>query len=473
MPFQIARVRLSVLCFLFVGSALYWTDLSHAQTERPPNIVLIIGDDHGYPYFGFNGSPHVHTPHLDRLAGQGALFKLGHTTDNHCRPALQSLVTGLYPMQYSLLADSIRTLDAIASAEYAALKPPERERWEFMHRAHVMREFITLPRLLADAGYVSFQAGKWWEQSYANGGFTEGMSEGWGEEAWGQPGFFHELMGGDGITLARETMEPVYEFIDRHLQTPFFIWYGPSLPHTPLNPPEQFQRLYADTNLSESAKKYYANCTWFDTGVGELLAYLEMRGLTDQTLVIYVNDNGWEQPPFDEYTGDHILFSNGGPHGKLSIHDQAFRTPIILHWPEVITPQMLGDALVSSTDLVPTILDYAGVAAPDYLPGQSLRPLIEGRENWDRQALIGKITQMRSETDVMGRAQEGYYVRTQRWHFTLTDGQVQLFDMSADPHANVANYYPALARTFEEQIEAWRDSLSQSLPHSAVPRLRE
>ena len=185
------------------------------------------------------------------------------------------------------------------------------------------------------------------------GGFTDGMSEGWSETRWGESGFFHELMGGEGIALARETMDPVYDFIDRTTDKPFFLWYGPSLPHTPLNPPEEHFQHYADTELSESAKEYYGNCTWFDAGVGDLLDHLEARGIADNTLVIYVNDNGWEQPPFSEYKGDHILYSNGGPHGKLSLHDQGFRTPIVLHWPGVIGAETFEDVPVSSVDLMP------------------------------------------------------------------------------------------------------------------------
>ncbi len=74
--------------------------LALAQEILPPNIVLIIGDDHGYPYFGCTGSRHVHSPNMDTLAAGGAAFHLGHTTSNHCRPALQTLMTGLFPVQY-------------------------------------------------------------------------------------------------------------------------------------------------------------------------------------------------------------------------------------------------------------------------------------------------------------------------------------------------------------------------------------
>ena len=88
-----------VIGVLLTSIALVGTNSAIAQETRCPNIVLIIGDDHGYPYFGFTGSPHVHTPHLDELAQNGAAVHAGSYKDNHCRPVLQPLVTGLYPMQ--------------------------------------------------------------------------------------------------------------------------------------------------------------------------------------------------------------------------------------------------------------------------------------------------------------------------------------------------------------------------------------
>ena len=443
--------QFAIVVLLLVGAGSVF-----GQDVGPPNVVMIIGDDHGFPYFGFTGSPYVITPNLDLLAQEGALFKLGHTTDNHCRPALQTLMTGLYPIQYAARAESLRVRDAQADAAYEGLSLDERGHWDFMHRSHVMRQFGTLPKLLAEAGYVSFQAGKWWEQSYETGGFTDGMSTGWAESRTGQPGFFRELMGGEGIALARETMQPVFDFIDRNSDTSFFLWYAPSLPHTPLDPPYTYYKYYANSNLSESAKEYYGNCTWFDAGVGDLLDHLQERDLTDNTLVIYVNDNGWEQPPFAEYKGRPILYANGGPNGKLALHDQAFRTPVILRWPGVIAPQTFDDVLVSTVDLMPTILDYAGVAVPDGLPGSSLRPLIEGLADWPRDALVGHVTQMRSDTDVMGRRQDGYYVRTRRWHFTWTDDHARLFDMTADPLRDVSTDYPELLPGFMAQIESWK-----------------
>ena len=104
---------------------------SACSSPTPPNIILIIGDDHGYPYFGFTGSAHVHTPYMDRLAHGGALFTHGHTTDNHCRPALQTLSTGLYPIQYAAQLEAFKAREQSGDPEYSQLAPERASAVEF------------------------------------------------------------------------------------------------------------------------------------------------------------------------------------------------------------------------------------------------------------------------------------------------------------------------------------------------------
>lgn len=455
---------LGTLLLLVVCSAIPL----HAQEERPPNIILIIGDDHGYPYFGFTGSEHVKTPNMDLLANEGATFTLGHVTDNYCRPSLQTLMTGLYPLQYNAVADRYHAEYSAADAQYADASADEKRDWDLEFYFNAMQHFTTLPDRLENLGYASFQGGKWWEQSYATGGFTEGMSQGWEMADRSQPGWFEEFMGGEGMALGRETMDPVYDFIDRHEEQPFFIWYGPSLPHTPLNPPFRHYKYYANTDFSESAKEYYANCTWFDEGVGQLIDYVEAKGLRENTIMVYVNDNGWEQPPYDEYKDSHILYSNGGPKGKLALHDLSFRTPIIFHWPGYITADRFETDLVSSVDIVPTLLDYVGLDIPGTLPGHSLRPIIEKRNADKRDYLIGRITQLRSDSDVMGFNANGYYLRTPTWHFMwfVDTEQMELYNMIDDPDAtaNVIAEQPVLVEQFQSAIRTWEAEILANLP---------
>ncbi len=329
---RIRPIRWLVLALLFFAGG---TPLA----QRPPNIVLLVGDDHGYPYFGFMGDENVVTPSMDALAAGGTTFSHAHVTATYCRPSLRTLITGLHPVQYVLRENEIVERRRSEDAGYEALGDRERGLWEQVEKAAAMREFETLPKLLGEAGYVSWQGGKWWENNYRNGHFTEGMSEGWDLSAYGGDGFFEELMGADGNDLVRETMEPVFDFIDRNREQPFFIWFAPSLPHVPFDAPYTYRKYYRDMDISESAKLYYSNVTWWDDGVGRLMDHIESHSLMDDTLFVYISDNGWEQEADVEYKveenatiADDLLLGNGGDLGKNGLYDMSFRSPLVFHW---------------------------------------------------------------------------------------------------------------------------------------------
>jgi uncharacterized sulfatase len=445
-----------------------------ALAERPPNVVLLIGDDHGYPYFGFMGDQHVVTPTMDMIAEGGVAFTQAHSTASICRPSLRTLMTGLHPVQYKLQENRILEKRRKADRNYASLSKKEKGMWHEVEKAAAMREFNTLPKLLAKKGYVSWQGGKWWENSYKNGHFTHGMTKGWDMSLFGKDDFFHEMMGADGTELGRTTMKPLLDFIDSNQDKPFFVWYGPMLPHTPFDAPYEHSKYYQHKNLSESAKLYYSNITWWDHGVGRLMDHIETRGLMDNTLFIYVSDNGWEQDPKVEYAGEGVTyennadFANGGHKGKIGMYDMSFRTPIIFYWPNRIQGTMNETSLVTSEDIVPTILNLAGVKSPKGLPGYSLKPLLEGESMEQRQSIVGYVNQRRSQTDMMGERTEGYYVRTLRWHFMWfkDTGVMELYDIQVDPRSerNLIDDYPHLVEDFKKDIKSWKKKMKMKNP---------
>ena len=159
-------------CLLACGES---ADKGESRNADLPNIILLVGDDQGYPYFGFMGADYVQTPNMDVLAASGTLFPNGYVPSNHCRPSLQTLMTGTLPSEYE------REVSRMISenAEYQALPEEEKAAWAGEFRFHAMKHFETLPRLLAPLGYNSFQGGKWWEYNYQNGGFSHGMTTGW------------------------------------------------------------------------------------------------------------------------------------------------------------------------------------------------------------------------------------------------------------------------------------------------------
>lgn len=424
-----------------------------------PNIVLLIGDDQGYPYFGFMGADYVETPNMDSLARNGMLFTNGYVPENHCRPSLQTLMTGTLPIDYVRQRDSIRQIEMEGNS-FKSLSGEEKEKWKEEFDFHAMKYFNTLPRILKKKGYTSFQGGKWWEFNYQNGGFDVGMTEGWQEEDKKNPDWFQKFMGGEGTKLARATMQPVYDFVENNQDKPFFIWYAPELPHYPFDAPDKYYNLYKDKDMSESAKRYYANCTWFDDGIGELKKFLQKKNLHENTMFVYVNDNGWEQNPKQEFRNDSLRWHNGGDKGKLSIFDQSFRTPIIFSWDSKIEKGRISDKLIHSADIPATILDYLSIDIPNDFYGQSYKRLIEGDEVQLRDEIIGNVNQIRSDEDMMGKNIEGYWLRNKDWFFkwNVTESKVGLFDMNNDPMNNydLSSERIDVVNEFKVKINDWK-----------------
>ncbi len=431
--------------------------------------MLLIGDDHGFPYFGFMGDEHVVTPAMDTLAAGGLVFTEAHVTTPYCRPSLRAMITGLHPVTYVQRNRLHLENRKQATPELEQMTEVEQRMWESVEIANGMKEFDTLPKWLRRKGYVSWQGGKWWESGYANGHFDEGMTPGWDMSKFGTDDFFHEMMGSDGTELGRTTMEPLFDFIDRKQDQPMFIWYGPMLPHTPYDAPYTLRKYYEYQNLSESAKQYYSNITWWDDGVSKLMDYMEARGLLENTLFIYLSDNGWEQDADVEYWYPGVTvyndseYATGGFQGKGGNYDSSYRTPMIFYWKGKTHGTMNQSSLVSSLDLVPTILDLVGIDIPEELPGKSLLPLFSGESIEERTHLIGYTDNQRSEDHVMGAIAEKYYVRTRRWHFmySATTGEKALYDVTTDyaaKHDRIEDY-AHLVPGFMDRIEAWKQKM--------------
>ncbi|NRA02814.1 MAG: sulfatase-like hydrolase/transferase [Myxococcales bacterium] len=395
--------------------------------REQPNIILLIGDDHGYPYYGLTGSEIVQTPNLDRLAEEGVTFTHAFNTASTCRPSLMSLLTGLYPGQWNLTISNLRDQGI--------------SRVPFME----IVDFETLPGLLRQKGYVSFQGGKYWEGTYASGGFTHGMKS----RVPGRPGLDVALRnaGGLSLSLGRTTMQPLWNFLDEFGgQTPFFVWFAPMLPHTPFDAGAAYLQRYDGLELSAQSKAYYANITRFDDLVGSIVDYLERHGLRENTLLVYLSDNGWDQDP------DARHGPTGGPRGKWSMYELGFRTPLIFSWPGQLPRGVRNDLPISTVDVVPTLLDFADVALPSDRRGRSLKPVLNGHARKPRKPVImvGDHSSSRSK-------KTAFALRNDSWHFIWRESGKQLFAIDRDPHEQVdlAEAHPELVLQFRLEILRW------------------
>ncbi len=451
----------TIFSVLTIASSLL--AMQPASADQPPNIVLILSDDQSWTDYGFMEHPAIQTPNLDQLAAQSATFRRGYVPTALCRPSLATLITGLYSHQNMVTGNDPAPTQANQQHAMAAGKSAR----ELL--ISNIDKHPTVPRILAEEGYLSFQCGKWWEGSFRRGGFTHGMTRGYPER-----GGRH---GDDGLKIGREGMEPVNEFIDMAIQAdkPFFLWYAPFLPHTPHNPPERILRKYEQEGRPKSIATYYAMVDWFDETCGQLLRRLDEKGIADNTLVIYVTDNGWIQnPDGNGYT----------VRSKRSPYEGGTRTPILFRWPARVKPQDRPE-LCSSIDIVPTILAAADAEIPNGLPGLNLLPNLEDRTPIQRDTIFGESF-AHDIADIENPEASLLYRWVIRDHTKLLltydgqpgkmkyppeGGEPQLFDLKSDPHekVNLAADQPHVVKELSDLLTQWYP-LAQRKQGAATPR---
>jgi len=159
-------------------------------------------------------------------------------------------------------------------------------------------------------------------------------------------------------------VQAIYDFIADAKDKPFLVWYAPMLPHAPHTPPQELLQKYLKLTDSEPIAKYWACVEWFDQSCGELLNHLDEKGIRDNTIIIYVTDNGWIQDP--NQANKHASRT------KLTPYEGGARTPIMISWPTKLKPRMDDDHLASSIDLWPTLAGLLGTKCPAGLPGVNL-----------------------------------------------------------------------------------------------------
>ncbi len=325
------------------------------NADRPsdkPNILLIVADDLGVE-IGCYGDKFAKTPNIDTLAEKGVFFETAWVTSASCSPSRSSIHTGLYPNQNGMLGLS--------------------------HRGYSMhKKYPTIASLLKDAGYSTGVIGKYhiepkaaspWDYKYTN-------------EM--DPDLFIENR--DVRTIAKLSRG----FMSRTSGRPFFLMTSYFDPHRPLydqrlglpedpvtgKDTEPLGFLGVDTEQVRQETAAYYNCiSRLDTGIGMLLDALRETGQMDNTLIIFIGDHG---APFSR--------------AKTTCYDVGLRIPFIVKYPSKMTPGLVRKEMVSTIDILPTILDSAGLEAPRGLPGKSLLPLLENRhiETQWREYLFGE-----------------------------------------------------------------------------------
>ena len=310
----------ALVAILFMGS---FEEARAASSPHRPNILFCLADDWSWPHSPVYGDRVVQTPNFDRIAREGALFTHAFSAAPSCTPSRASILTGRAPHQLK---------------EGAML-------WGFLPR-----EFQVYPDILERAGY------------------TVGHEQ----KGWG-PGDFKE--GGWPRNPAGPQSRSFAEFLKKApVGAPFCFWFGSHDPHRPyergagiksgMNPDLVIvPPFWPDTpEVRSDILDYYWRVQRFDHDVGEILKLLEEKKLLDDTLIVISGDNGW---PF--------------PRCKANLYDGGTRQPLAIRWPTRTKAGSVIDSLVSLTDLAPTFLEAAGLPVAKEMTGQSLVPLLEGK----------------------------------------------------------------------------------------------
>lgn len=381
------RLLLACLCAV-------WTLLSSAQDLKQPNIAVFILDDVGQSDLGTYGHPIVKTPNIDRIARKGMRFDNAFLTTSSCSSSRASILTGLYPHNTGA----------------ATLGTP------------LPAAIDSLPQRLQRAGYYTASVGKW---------------------HLGEPFKSHF----DRVVELREpsgAVDWLPEFARRPKDKPFFFWFASLDAHIPYDwsPPllsyspnqAQVYPWSVDTVFERSQiALYYNEITRADRRIGEVVDAMQRAGVLDNTLVVVLSDNG-------------AMF--GG--AKTSLYDEGIRTPLVLRYPPRITAGRRNTQLVSSIDLMPTLLAAAGVPTPTGLPGVSLWPTLKQPDRPVRQYIFAERNT--HAVPMFERA-----LRTPRYLYKRN----YLHRRLCDPDASLLIGTKLRERVFEEFYDLVRDPSAQ------------
>ncbi|HYO82926.1 MAG TPA: sulfatase-like hydrolase/transferase [Bryobacteraceae bacterium] len=362
----------------FVGSALAAgaTASGHQPAAGRPNVVIMVADDLGSGDVGCFGATEAKTPHLDRLAREGVRFTDWHANSPVCSPSRASLLTGQYPQHCGIP----EILFSKPDFSVPGLRKGER----------------TLASELKQAGYRTAAIGKWHLGSSAESrpraqgfdsffGFYSGWTDYYSHRYYtlgGQP-IFHDLWRDDAEVFE----EPVYQtellareatgFIgQQRAEQPFFLYLAFGAPHYPMMAPKQYLDRFPET-LDRDRRMHLAMVAAVDDAVGQVRFALDRRGYTQNTVVFFVSDNGATRELRADHRGRPYSGGSNLPFraSKGSLFEGGTRVPALLAYPGMIKPRADSTALLSM-DMMPTILQVAGLQTPASVDGADLSKLL-------------------------------------------------------------------------------------------------
>lgn len=450
------RLACLALAIVVLSLTAHVTSSTAAENQRP-NVILVITDDQGYGDVGAHGNTMIQTPNLDRLFKESVRLTNFHV-DPTCSPTRSALMSGRYSTRTGV--------------------------WHtIMGRSLMSSDEVTIAEVLKASGYATGCFGKWHLGDNhpcrpQDQGFDEVLMNGGGGVTQTPDFFGNDYF--DDTYFRNGTPEKhdgyctdvwfreALKFIQANKDGPFFTYITTNAPHGPFLVAEKYSQPYRDKGVPASMAAFYGMITNIDENMGLLTTRLKEWDLEQNTIVIFMTDNGTaggvarggrQRKSSGSAPATWQGFNAGMRGQKGSEYDGGHRVPFFIRWPAGgIDGGRDVNRLAAHVDVLPTLADLCGAECPPgvALDGSSLVPLLKGDDaNWPERTLL--VHSQRVEYPQKWRK---CAVMTDRWR--LVNGK-ELYDMPADPgqQTNVAGAHPEVVAELTKEYEAWWTSLSE------------
>ncbi len=442
--------------FYIVGSFALLALCGSASAEKAttrPNVILIMTDDQGYGDLSCHGNPILKTPQLDRLHSESVRFTDFHVSP-FCTPTRAALMTGRYPGRIGAYRTSCgRTM---------------------MHT-----DEKTIADVFSGNGYVTGMIGKWhlgdnaphrpqdrgfqdvvWHRCGGVGQASDYWGNDYFDDIYERNGKYEKFKGYCTDAWFSEAMR----FIEENRKKPFFLYLATNAPHGPYLVDPEWSKPYEGKANWGNGARFYGMIANFDHNLGLLRDRLKALGLAENTILIFMTDNGTSNGArFKGLTSEALEGFNAGMRGKKSsIYEGGHRVPFFIHWPSGgLTGGRDIATLAAHIDVLPTLAELCGISVqkshnPDGLSLASL--LKDPGDPWDRKRLLLQF-HGGARFDNEPKAWEHSVVLTERWR--LLNGR-ELYDIQVDPtqRKDVFSTYPEIVAELRELYSPWWESVS-------------
>ena len=428
--------RIAII-FLFAFSEIFTASLS--TIKQKPNVVFILTDDQGYGDLACHGNPHIKTPNLDKLHSESLRFTDFHVSP-FCSPTRAQLLTGRYPQRTGV--------------------------WHSIKgRSLIHRDEITSADIFKKNGYNTGIFGKWhlgdnypfrpqdrgFEEVLVHGGGGIGNTSDYWANDYFDDTYYHNGEPKQYKGYCTDVwFDEAIKFIEQKKDERFFVYLSTNAPHLPFVVPEKYKKMYA--GIEPGLLEFYGMITNIDDNIGRLRKKLKELKLEDNTIFIFITDNG---------SSRGAKTYNAGMRGtKGSEWDGGHRVPFFMYWPngDFNSGRDIGD-LTAGMDLLPTLMELCNLKETKGLKfdGRSLVPLINSKVNvWKERSII--IDNQRVTYPIKFRRTS---VMTDQWRWV--NGK-ELYDINKDPDQsnNVSFRYPDVVEKLSKVYDAWWEDVYQS-----------